>query len=52
MNTKPLRLRFVSANLPELQLFFDFPRLLGLTASFAKIRALSTLVSKMPKLFF
>jgi len=25
LNTKPLRFRFVSANLPELQLFFDFP---------------------------
>ena len=25
MNTKPLRFRFVGANLPEMQLFFDFP---------------------------
>ncbi len=51
MNTKPLRFRFVSASLSGLLLFFLISRLLGLTASLAKIRALLKLVSKTPKLF-
>ena len=50
MNTKPLRSGFLVPFLLLCACFFDFPRLLGLTASLVKIRALLKLVSKTPKL--
>jgi len=36
LSTKPLRLRFGTANCSDVQLFFDFFRHLGLTAFFGK----------------
>ena len=49
MNTKPLRLRFVSAIYTIVQLFFDFSGPLGLTAFFGKAYVLLKLASKMYK---